>query len=195
MTNMRIFIILVIPSRTGHTHIPNSVPENIVLHCKWLAGKKVLFLLKQIHQQNICTMDIQNCIQFTNENPICFLATVENNKPKVRAMGFWFADATGFYFQSGANKDLYHQLKLNPNAEICFYKSEKEIGTMLRINGEVEFVDDRILKEKALNDRPFLKTFGLTVDSPGLIIFRIAHGSAHFWTMENTFKPKEIITF
>jgi uncharacterized pyridoxamine 5'-phosphate oxidase family protein len=69
------------------------------------------------------------------------------------------------------------------------------IGTMLRISGEAEFIDDLKLKEKVLNERPFLKSFGLTVDSPGLIIFRIAHGKAHFWTMETNLKPKEIIEF
>jgi uncharacterized pyridoxamine 5'-phosphate oxidase family protein len=66
---------------------------------------------------------------------------------------------------------------------------------MLRITGEVEFLDDRGLKERVLRERPFLKSFGLTVDSPGLIIFRIAHGKAHFWTMEDNLKPKEYIEF
>jgi uncharacterized pyridoxamine 5'-phosphate oxidase family protein len=66
---------------------------------------------------------------------------------------------------------------------------------MLRITGEVEFVEDAKLKERVLNDRPFLKSFGLTFDSPGLIIFRIAHGKAHFWTMDSNLKPKEIIEF
>jgi uncharacterized pyridoxamine 5'-phosphate oxidase family protein len=68
-------------------------------------------------------------------------------------------------------------------------------GTMLRISGEVEFVDDPAVKERALNDRPFLKSFGLTIDNPKLVIFRISHGKAHFWTMENNLKPKQYIDF
>jgi len=140
-------------------------------------------------------MDIQSCIAFTNENPICYLATAENDQPRVRALGFWFADNTGFYFQTGSVKEFYHQLKKNPKTEVCFYKQDKMIGTMLRISGEVEFLTDRTLKEKALNDRPFLKNFGMTIDSPEMIIFRISHGQAHFWTMENNFKPKEVIIF
>jgi pyridoxamine 5'-phosphate oxidase len=140
-------------------------------------------------------MTKQDCIKFTNENPICYLATSENNQPHVRALGFWFADENGFYFQTGAIKEFYTQMKNNPKTEVCFYKHEGMTGTMLRIEGEVEFIDDIKLKEKVLNDRPFLKGFGLTADSPGLIIFRIAHGKAHFWTMENNLKPKEIIEF
>lgn len=140
-------------------------------------------------------MTINDCIKFTNENPICYLATNEGDQPRVRTLGFWFADETGFYFQTGSVKEFVHQLELNPKTEVCFYKHEGMIGTMLRIAGEVEFIHDRALNERALNDRPFLKGFGLTIDSPGLVIFRITHGNAHFWTVENNLKPKEIITF
>lgn len=140
-------------------------------------------------------MTIQDCIKFTNENPICYVATVENDQPRVRALGFWFADETGFYFQTGSAKEFPRQLEINPKTEVCFYHHEGMIGTMLRISGLVEFLHDRTLKEKALNDRPFLKGFGITVDSPGLILFRIAHGQACFWTMENNLKPKEYIKF
>jgi pyridoxamine 5'-phosphate oxidase len=140
-------------------------------------------------------MNFQNCIEFTKVSPICYLATAEKDQPHVRALGFWFADETGFYFQIGANKEMYGQLKQNPKTEICFYKHEGMIGTMLRVAGEAEFLDDRALKEKVMIERPFLKDMGLTADSPGLVIFRIAHGLAHFWTMENNFKPKEYIKF
>lgn len=140
-------------------------------------------------------MNFKDCIKFTNENPICYLATVENDQPRVRALGFWFADESGFYFQTGAVKEFYHQLKRNPKTEVCFYKQENMIGTMLRISGKVEFVDDIKLKEKAMIDRPFLKSFGLSANNPGLIIFKISRGEAHFWTMETNFKPKEIIKF
>ena len=140
-------------------------------------------------------MNINDCLKFTNENPICYLGTVENIQPRVRALGLWFADETGFYFQSSTIKEFPNQLKLNPKTELCFYKHEGLIGTMLRISGEVEFLTDRKLKEKAIVDRPFLKSFGLTPESPELILFRISHGEATFWTMENNVKPKELIIF
>jgi len=140
-------------------------------------------------------MNIQDCIKFTNENPICSLATVENDQPRVRMLGFWFADKTGFYFQTSTVKEIPNQLKKNSKTEVCFYKHEGMIGKMLRISGEVEFLTDSKLKEKVLLDRPFLKSFGLTIESPELVIFKISHGQAHFWTMENNLKPKEIIAF
>jgi uncharacterized pyridoxamine 5'-phosphate oxidase family protein len=140
-------------------------------------------------------MNIQDCIRFANENPICYLATVEGDQPRVRALGFWFADETGFYFQTASVKEFPNQLKENPKAEVCIYHHEGMIGTMLRIAGKVEFLDDIKLRERVLIDRPFLKTFGMTVDSPRMVIFRFNHGQAHFWTMENNLKPKEIINF
>ena len=140
-------------------------------------------------------LDFYDCIEFANENKVCFLATLDGDQPRVRALGFWFADETGFYFQTGDMKSMYLQLKEHPQTEVCFYKHEGSIGTMMRISGEVEFLQDHALKEKVLHERPFLKSFGLTVNNPGLIIFRIPHGKAHFWTMETNLKPKHIICF
>jgi pyridoxamine 5'-phosphate oxidase len=139
--------------------------------------------------------EFSDCIEFANENKLCFVATLEGNQPRVRALGFWFADETGFYFQTGDMKSVYIQLKENPCIEACFYHHEGMIGTTMRISGEVEFLQDRSLKEKVLAERPFLKSFGLTVNHPGLIIFRIPHGRIHFWTMENNLKPKHYICF
>ena len=138
---------------------------------------------------------VQDCIRFTNENPVCYLATTEGDQPRVRALGFWFADETGFYFQTASMKELSGQLHINPKVEACFYENTNALGNMLRIAGKVEFINDRSLKEKVLEDRPFLKSFGLTPDSSELIIFRIAHGEAHFWTMKNNLDPKELIRF
>ena len=140
-------------------------------------------------------MNIDDCIKFANENPVCYLATAEGDQPRVRALGFWFADETGFYFQTSSFKEFPLQLAKNPKTEVCFYRHEGMIGKMLRITGEVEFLNDRMLSEKVLKDRPFLKSFGLTVDSNQLVILRIAHGKAHFWTMETNLKAKEYITF
>jgi uncharacterized pyridoxamine 5'-phosphate oxidase family protein len=140
-------------------------------------------------------MNIHDCIHFANENKVCYLATTEGDHPRVRALGLWFADETGFYFQTGDMKSLYLQLKENPKTEVCFYHNEDMIGTMLRVSGSIEFITDQRLKEKVLEERPFLRAFGLTVHHPGLILFRIAHGKAHFWTMENNLKPKEEIEF
>jgi uncharacterized pyridoxamine 5'-phosphate oxidase family protein len=139
--------------------------------------------------------DIQACIDFANENKLCFLATVENDQPRVRAMEFWFADETGFYFQTGTIKELTGHIATNPKIEVCFYHAAFPVGTMLRVAGNAESIDDRDMKARAIADRPFLKDMGLTADSPHLILFKIAHGEAYFWTWETNLQPKEKIIF
>jgi len=136
-------------------------------------------------------MDFKDCIKFANDVKTCYLATVDDGKPRVRGLSMWFADETGFYLQTESMKDLYRQLKANPKVEMCFNAP----GTMMRVEGEIEFLYDKNLKEKVLKDRPFLKTFGLTPDSPELILFRLVKGQAHFWTMQDNFKPKQMIKF
>ena len=140
-------------------------------------------------------MDFKDCIKFANETPVCYLATADGDQPRVRALGFWFADETGFYFQIGAIKDMYGQMQANHKVEACFWQPDEQTGTMMRVAGEIEFVDDAELKKKVLEDRPFLKEFGMTFDHPGLIIFQIAKGEAYFWTMHTNFEPKKMIKF
>ncbi len=93
-------------------------------------------------------MDINDCIKFANETPVSYVATVDGDQPRVRALGFWFADETGFYFQIGAVKDMYGQLQVNNKVEACFWQPDEEsTGTMMRVAGETEFIEDPNLKE------------------------------------------------
>ncbi len=140
-------------------------------------------------------MTIQDCIDFANKNRVAWFATAEGQQPRVRALGMWFADESGFYFQIGGMKEIYKQLKKNPLIEFGFFEPGGAAGKTLRISGKVEFLNDPELKRKVLVDRPFLKNFGMSEESPDLIIFRVAKGEAHFWTMETNLNPKEIIRF
>lgn len=140
-------------------------------------------------------MKIKDCIKFANENPLSWVATVDGDQPRVRALGMWFADKSGYYFQIRADIDMYKQLQKNPKIEASFWKPGEMFGTMMRIAGEVEFLEENELKKKILDDRPFLKDFGFTSKSPELVIFRITRGNAYFWTMATAFEPKKMIHF
>lgn len=140
-------------------------------------------------------MQFEDCIKFANDNPSSYLATVEGDQPRVRGMLLWFADKTGFYYNTGASKDLYKQLQINPKVELCFFDPKSQNLKMMRITGKVEFVDDLELKKKLVDARPFLKQWGLTPESPGLIVFRVPKGEAYFWTMDTNLAPKTKITF
>ncbi len=136
-------------------------------------------------------MNLQECINFITEIKLCNLATVEGDQPRVRTLGLWFADETGFYFQSSNKKKFPHQLKKNPKTEVCFSKTDA-----FRISGVVEIMNDVKLKERAINDRPFLKSIGLDIYSPDLFIFRIAHGEINYYPKDGgVWNLKETIKF
>lgn len=140
-------------------------------------------------------MKFEDCVKFANENPVAWLATADGDQPRVRGMGMWYADETGFYFQTATMKDMVRQLQDNGKVEFAFYRPDEMVGTMLRVSGEVEFLDDVEVKKKVLADRPFLSEFGLTAEDPKLVVFRVSKGEAHFWDWESNLKPKEVITF
>ncbi len=146
-------------------------------------------------------MDFKDSIKFANETQICYLATVGGDQPRVRPLLFWFADDSGFYFQTGSYRDMYGQLQANKKVEACFWQPSEikepleSISPMMRVAGEVEFLNDLELKKKILEDRTFLKKVGLTFDDPRLVIFRIAKGEAYFWTKETDLEPKKFIKF
>ena len=143
-------------------------------------------------------MDLQDCVKFANENKMCYLATVENGRPRVRPMGLWFADEKGFYFQSHTEKALCIQLNANKMAEICFYNrtASPGLGTVLRVSGEVEFLDDIAYKKRVFEERAqVVKSYGLEgLEDPRLAIFRISKGEAFFWTMEYNLRESDIET-
>lgn len=140
-------------------------------------------------------MEFEDCFKFANENPIAWIASVEGDQPRVRAFGMWFADETGFYFQTATIKGIVAQLQANPKVEFAFYQPDDMSGTMLRVSGPVEFLEDPELKKKVINDRPFLKEFGMTPQDERLVIFRVSKGEAHFWNWESNLLPKNIIEF
>ena len=139
-------------------------------------------------------MRFQECVDFATKHPVCSLATVDGDQPRVRTFLLWRANENGFYFETLNPKDVYNQLKSNPKVEICFFNNESDLekAKTMRLSGEVEFLDDPDLKKQMLQDWPFLQQA-----EPVLELFRVQSGEAFFWTMEDILKEKEIerVTF
>ena len=130
-------------------------------------------------------------LEFINANPTCYFGTSENNKPRVRGMRMYRADAKGIIFQTSNIKDLYKQLKENPQVELCFFNNEKNI--QIRVSGKATFVDDLDLKKEIVEKRSFLKPWVEKKGFDMIVVFRIVNCVAHQWTMETNFLPKEYI--
>ena len=111
-------------------------------------------------------MDFDECIQFATEHPLCAAATVDGDQQRDRMLGMWFATKEGFYFSTAKVKAMCRQLTANHKVELCFYAPPKhppgeggtmDIGKVLRASGVVAFLDDPKLKERLLEERPFLR--------------------------------------
>ena len=139
-------------------------------------------------------MDFKDCIEFAKENRTCYLATTDGDQPRVRAMGLYHVDDTGFYFNTQSVKAMCKQLQNNRKVEICFHSTKPgpDAGKVMRVTGEIEFLDDIDLRTQLLEDRPFLKAFIKGPEDPLLVVFRIYKGEAYFWTMADSMKEAEL---
>lgn len=138
-------------------------------------------------------MTFAECMKFANENPRCFLATIDGDQPRVRGMHMLFCNGKGFNFTTGSWKGMYEQLKKNPKAEVCFF-SQKEFRSM-RIEGKAEFITDMKEKEELFKKIDWLKNIIGTHDNEMWTPFKIVKGRAHFWTMAANLEKPVYIEF
>ncbi len=141
-------------------------------------------------------MNFEDCVKFANEQIICSVATVDGDQPHVRMFGMWFADKNGFYFSTRKTRSVYRQLSVNPKLELCCYAPPEaplgegpsiDMGKVMRATGRAEFIHDPALKERLLNDRPFLRPF-----AENAVIFRVKSGEAWLWTFVDSGRESEI---
>lgn len=137
-------------------------------------------------------MDFKDCIKFANENPNCYISTVEGDQPRVRPINMWFADETGFYIQTQSVKAFAKQMGKNPKMEICFHSPQGD-PPVLRVYGKVKAVIELEMLERCIKERPFLKEMGIDKpDNPLLAVFHLYTGEAFFWTGAYSMKEDQI---
>ena len=136
-------------------------------------------------------MTKEEILEFATKNPVCSLATIDGNQPRVRTIMLYKADENGIIFCTSRDKAVHKQLQANPAAELCFYNAEQ--GLQVRIEGAVEMLDDLELKKKVVEAFTFLKPW---VESQGyevMICYRLNNARAVTWTMDTNFEPKQYI--
>jgi len=138
----------------------------------------------------MATMTKQEILAALNANPICYVATVEGNKPHVRAMGLFRADEDGIIFQAWKIKDIHKQIVNNPEVEICCNTKD---GKQIRISGRFEIVEDLALKKEIEAKRPFMTPVIKEKSYDVVAVYRLRHGKACVWTMAENFAPKTYI--
>ncbi|MCR5437378.1 MAG: pyridoxamine 5'-phosphate oxidase family protein [Treponema sp.] len=84
-----------------------------------------------------------------------YLATVEENQPRVRPFGTIALYENKLYIQTGKAKTVSKQLSVNPKAELCCF--DGETGTWLRLCGELINDDSVEAKKHMLYEYPNLR--------------------------------------
>ncbi len=86
--------------------------------------------------------------EFLKSAGVYYLATVDNNKPKVRPFGTAEIFEDHLYIQTGKSKDVYKQILNNPYVELSAFKD----GKWIRVEGKL-ISDDRVEAKKDMLDK------------------------------------------
>lgn len=90
---------------------------------------------------------MEQTYNFLKQAGTYYLATVEDDKPRVRPFGTVNIFEGRLYIQTGKIKPVSKQLTANPNAEVCAFMN----GEWIRVSGEL-VEDDRAEARKAMLD-------------------------------------------
>ena len=122
---------------------------------------------------------------FLKKCGVFFLATVDNDKPRVRPFGALNIYENKLYFQTGKSKNVAKQIEINPNVEITAFFD----GKWIRLEGTL-VNDDRIeAKKSMLDNNPELRSM-YSEEDPNTLVLYIKDAKATFCSF--TEPPKTI---
>jgi uncharacterized pyridoxamine 5'-phosphate oxidase family protein len=123
-------------------------------------------------------------LTFLQDNPTFYLATVDGNIPKVRPFGFVMNYENKLHFCTSNQKDVYKQLKVNPQFEVS---TTSKTGEWLRLKGKAVFNTNKQSKQAVLDSAPFLSNM-YSVDDSIFEVFYIENAEATFYNMKGASK-------
>lgn len=146
-----------------------------------------IFADAQTNEKNKQT--IEDVCNFLQQCGTYYLATVENEQPRVRPFGTAAIYENRLYIQTGKRKNVAKQMAANPRVEICAYDQPK--GEWIRIEAFV-VPDERIeAKQFMLDQYPALKPMYSATDDNTLVLY-LSDITATFYSFE---KEPKIIKF
>ena len=122
---------------------------------------------KEPNPQNEQAM--QEVYDFLKTCGVYYLATVDEDQPRVRPFGTAVIFEQKLYIQTGRKKNVARQMLTNPKVEICAYDAGK--GVWLRIEAKV-VADERLeAKQYVLDQYPQLKSMYQADDDNTLVLY------------------------
>ncbi len=118
---------------------------------------------------------MEKVAKFLKEAETYYLATVEDDQPRVRPFGTIHIFEGKLYIQTGKVKEVSKQIHANPKVEICAFKK----GEWIRLAGEL-VEDDRVeAKQSMLNAYPSLQHM-YSADDGNTEVFYFKNATATF---------------
>lgn len=105
--------------------------------------------------------------EFLKNAKVYYLATVDEDKPRVRPFGTAEIFENHLYIQTGKSKSVAKQIEKNPNVEICAFNE----GKWIRVEGKL-IADDRVEAKKDMLDKnPELRSMYDENDDNTLVLY------------------------
>ncbi len=134
---------------------------------------------------------MNTAFEFIKANPVFHIATVDGAKARVRPFGFIMKRNNTLYFCTNKSKDVYKQLKQNPDIEISDMGSNV---TWLRVRGRIAFDETREAKAQAFEEASrLLKRYPKGADDELFVTFYFTEAIATLFSF--TAAPKNIPLF
>lgn len=135
---------------------------------------------KELNPQNEQAM--KEVHDFLRTCGVYYLATVDDDQPRVRPFGTAVIFEQKLYIQTGRKKNVARQMLTNPKVEICAYDPGK--GIWLRIEAIV-VADERLeAKQYVLDQYPQLKSMYRADDDNTLVLY-LKDATATFYSFAN----------
>lgn len=124
-------------------------------------------------------MSIQKVEQFLKDSPVFYLPTIDGDRPKCRPLDLHLLIEDKIYFGFGSFKNVYAQMQVNPNVEICVCRGRD----FLRYYGRAVFETDDRISNIALTASPFLQKIYNETTGNRLAMFHLEEATAEFYDL------------
>ena len=123
-------------------------------------------------------------LKFIKDAGVFYMATIDGDKPKVRPFAFTMEYQGKIYFCTSNQKNVYNQLKSNPQFEACTMSKD---GRWIRLQGKAVFDCSMDAKAKAFEVMPGLAK---VYNSSDFEVFYVEEAEATFYSMKD--EPRTI---
>jgi uncharacterized pyridoxamine 5'-phosphate oxidase family protein len=135
---------------------------------------------------------MNTALDLIQASPVFHIATVDGAKARVRPFSFIMKRNNKLYFCTNKTKDVYKQLKQNPDIEISHMASNA--ATWLRIRGRIAFDETHEAKVKAFEQMPgLLRIYPKGADDEIFVTFYLTEAVATLFAFSEL--PKNIPLF